>query len=701
MSLLTPLYVLGLLAVSLPIVFHLIRRTPRGDFQFSSLMFLSSSPPRLTRRSRLDHLMLLVLRGLVIALLAFAFARPFMRQAVPPEATSAERQRVAIVVDTSASMRRGDLWRQATSMVDEALAERQPFDQVALFACDDTLRTLVGFEEMSKVEPSQRRPLAQRQLESAGPTWGGSHLGRGLLEALESLTSVPEPQGQAGGAARRMVFITDLQQGGRLESLADYQWPADVTIDLRVVKSREVTNAGLQLLGRASAIDPTQQAEQWRVNVFNDKDSSVDEFNLVWLDRRDRPVGAPVDVYVPAGESRVVRMTPPDEAVCERLRLTGDAFDFDNTIYVAARPREERSVLYLGTDEQNDPEGLRYYLDRALVGGTMDLVSLTTVSPNASLDIKNPRATPLAVVGTEPPAGQVQALRGYINQGGTVLWVATRADSDAMLGELLGTPALSLEEAAVDRYTMLSEIAFNHPLFAPMAAPQFNDFTQIYFWKYRRLVGDIPNATVLAQFEKGDPAIIEKRIGQGRIVLFTSGWQPSDSQFARSWKFVLFISTLIDGSRSRLIDRASFSVNEPIPLREADPTNRELTVVKPDGTKLFVTEEQELFAATDQPGIYEIGTGDNTQRIAVNLDAAESRTSPLAIEALEQAGLRLAKSAPVAENGNDRQHLRDAQLETRQKFWQWLIAAAFCAAITETWLAGRITKTLNAQAESV
>ena len=63
MSFLTPLYVLGLLAVAAPIVFHLIRRTPRGEVPFSSLMFLAPSPPRLTRRSRLDHWLLLLLAG--------------------------------------------------------------------------------------------------------------------------------------------------------------------------------------------------------------------------------------------------------------------------------------------------------------------------------------------------------------------------------------------------------------------------------------------------------------------------------------------------------------------------------------------------------------------------------------------------------------------------------------------------------------
>ena len=45
MSLLAPLYFLGALAIGLPILFHLIRRQPKGEVEFSSLMFLRPSPP--------------------------------------------------------------------------------------------------------------------------------------------------------------------------------------------------------------------------------------------------------------------------------------------------------------------------------------------------------------------------------------------------------------------------------------------------------------------------------------------------------------------------------------------------------------------------------------------------------------------------------------------------------------------------------
>src|SRR5688500_4242990 len=102
MGLLTPLYLAGLAALSLPILFHLIRRTPRGRQAFRSLMFLTPSPPRLTRRSRLDHLLLLLLRAAVLALLALAFARPFLREATMLPLSDAPARRVAILLDQSA-----------------------------------------------------------------------------------------------------------------------------------------------------------------------------------------------------------------------------------------------------------------------------------------------------------------------------------------------------------------------------------------------------------------------------------------------------------------------------------------------------------------------------------------------------------------------------------------------------------------------
>jgi len=68
MGFLAPLYIAGLIGIALPIIFHLIRRTPEGRQPFSSLMFLQPSPPRLTKRSRLTNILLLILRACALAL---------------------------------------------------------------------------------------------------------------------------------------------------------------------------------------------------------------------------------------------------------------------------------------------------------------------------------------------------------------------------------------------------------------------------------------------------------------------------------------------------------------------------------------------------------------------------------------------------------------------------------------------------------
>ena len=105
MSFLTPLYMAGLAAISLPILFHLIRREPRGRKLFSSLMFLQPSPPTFTRRKRLDNWLLLLLRALALILMALAFARPFMRQQANVAIDNSLGRQVVLLLDKSASMK--------------------------------------------------------------------------------------------------------------------------------------------------------------------------------------------------------------------------------------------------------------------------------------------------------------------------------------------------------------------------------------------------------------------------------------------------------------------------------------------------------------------------------------------------------------------------------------------------------------------
>ena len=74
MSFLAPLFLLGGLAIAGPVLFHLIRRNTREKFPFSSLMFLRADPPKVTRKSRLEDILLLLVRCALLVVMALAFS---------------------------------------------------------------------------------------------------------------------------------------------------------------------------------------------------------------------------------------------------------------------------------------------------------------------------------------------------------------------------------------------------------------------------------------------------------------------------------------------------------------------------------------------------------------------------------------------------------------------------------------------------
>src|SRR6266704_1998848 len=149
MNFLAPLFLAGAAAIALPVLFHLIRRTTREKTVFSSLMFLMPTPPRVTRRSRLENIFLLILRCLVLCLLALGFARPFVQRPLRADSKTGAAKRVVILLDTSASMRRGNLWTDARAKATEIAQQASPIDQVAVFTFDRQVNRVINFDQWS------------------------------------------------------------------------------------------------------------------------------------------------------------------------------------------------------------------------------------------------------------------------------------------------------------------------------------------------------------------------------------------------------------------------------------------------------------------------------------------------------------------------------------------------------------------------
>jgi hypothetical protein len=671
MSFLTPLYIAGMLAVTLPVLFHLIRRTPRGQVPFSSLMFLSASPPRVTRRSRLDNLILLLLRGLALALLALAFARPLFRDPSTLATLDHPSRRIALLVDTSASLRRGDLWQRAIAKADRVLDGVTPADQLALVAFSDHVETLISFDAWNKVEPSQRVEYARNLLKELKPGWGATNLGDALVAAADRLGDVSDSSAVSADAERQIILISDLQQGSRLEALQSHAWPKAVTVDVQTVTSPVETNAGLHLTAATdeAAAQPSDAA--LRIRIDNTPDSKREAFELHWASAEGPIAGSKsIGVTVPAGSSRVVSVPRSKSAAADRLVLTGDDDDFDNTVFVVAPRQAEVTIAYFAADAADDTAGLRYYLERALVdtpGRKFEVAVVPSAKPIAPGLIER---TNLAVVADQLPEDQIGLLREYVRNGGTLLLALTDGNA-ATLKRLLDAPDMVVEEASGSDFALIGELTFTHPLFAPFADPRFSDFTKIHFWKHRRI--RLPagsDVQVLAKFDDGDPAVMERRIGKGSIVALTSSWRPVDSQLALSSKFVPLVSALLDLHGDKTNEQIQFTVGDRVSFdKEQTPGNH-------------------VPSPTAQPGIFDVAG----RQIAVNLAADESRTAPLAVEELEQRGAKLGNETTHQADVERRRQLRTTELENRQKLWRWLIVAVLGLVIAETTLAGSLSR---------
>src|SRR3954451_12092708 len=113
MTFLTPLFLAGLAAIGIPVLIHLIQREKKRVVEFPSLMFVRRIPYQSVRRRRIRHWALLLLRAAAIALIVFAFARPFVHQSASAATVTVGARELVILLDQSASMGYDDHFAKA------------------------------------------------------------------------------------------------------------------------------------------------------------------------------------------------------------------------------------------------------------------------------------------------------------------------------------------------------------------------------------------------------------------------------------------------------------------------------------------------------------------------------------------------------------------------------------------------------------
>jgi hypothetical protein len=703
MGLLAPLYALAALAIAGPILFHLIRRQPQGQQQFSSLMFLQPSPPRLTRRSRLDNWLLLLLRSLAIALIAFAFARPYLRERSLLNMVPSGRSLV-VLLDTSASMQRDEVWLAAQQELRELVASLSSEDYLSLYTIDTSLTEIIplGSAELEAAASQQAVLAAAEELR---PSWHATDLAAGLIE-LADLLDAQKIDGQTLAADEsEIILITDLHTDSGAESLQGFEWPEQVGLDVRRVAPSQPGNARPSLL----AADE-DQGESLRIRVENNLQSEVQNFQLTWLDERGSVQGAPTNVQVPPGQVRVVPL--PDRAPLKRIRLTGDSWDADNELFVLRAEPALQRIAYVGDNNRDREDDPGYFLAKAPLSSsqvTREVIRLS--NQELTTNLSNPETSAAVLELDQCRVDDATVLRDFARRGGIVLVIAAqplsangqRINSESLfLEQLFDQPGLRIGEAELDDFALIEKVDYQHPLFRPFSDPRYNDFSKIRIWSHRTLreknaetqidtsssASELDSAGKLktvASLDSGTPLLVQQSLGEGSIWLMTSGWQPSDSSLALSSKFVPILLGIFDPTRETTDASWTYEVGQWLPVA------RSAEVVDAQGTQVEepIVEWRASEIRFHEPGLYSIVTTEGpAQTVAIRIPASESNLDSQDPDLFAQYGIGLERVSSDSERTEAARQLRVSELESKQKLWQWLLAAGILILAIETGLAG-------------
>ena len=656
MNFLVPLYLAGALAIAIPIYLHLRRKPPKDSVDFSSLMFLEPTKHQpIKRRSQLENIPLLLLRCLALLLLAAMFARPFLPGG---DAEGDEgKMRTVILIDTSASMKREGVWEEATKRAGKLIGEVKPEGAVAIVAVDRTPRTVAGFSDWERADISRRAEIARSALDSLEPGWQGSDLGSGLIAAAEMIADASADD--KFPRAARVVIVSDLQSGAALDAVADAAWPANLEVELAPIEAGDPTNV---TIASAASTDPDKPI----VRLRNDAASEADRFTL-------KAGARTIAAVVPAGESRVYQLEEP----VSKVTVSGDDHEFDNRFFLAPREPALVKILFMGNQKPDDSNGPEYYFRRAL--GTSPVMHprfVETLEDDPAL---------LAIARELNPA-ELKTARQFLEKGRDALLLVTSKKLAATMAELTGmqtVPDLSEHDR---RYALLEEINFEHPALREFRDPRWRNFTDVQFWKYRKLeTAALPkDATIVARFDTGDPAWIEFPVGRGSLMVMMSGWHPRDSRLSLSSKFVPLLYSIFSDHGPQVTGARQFFVGEPLPLEED-----ETKVTLPSGQSESLTPEKRY--RPSEPGIYRVSNGERTRSFAVNLRPSESELAPLGSGPLAALGVPVDRRTADETSSGDgtTRNLRSQEAESQQNLWRWAVVILLSMLVIEAWLATR------------
>ncbi len=659
MGFLSPWYLAGLLAAAIPIYFHLLRQHQSTPRPFSSLMFFERSTQSSIRHRRLRYLALLAARLALLVLLALAFASPYVLRT---ETRAGDGRRLLlVVVDRSFSMRAGDRLERARREALGVLAGRDPAVPAQVAALDSQLHLLT--------QPGAGPGELAAAVRSIQPSDARSSFGE-LARALRA-------QADSSGSLLDVHFIGDMQRSSMPPGFADLALGRRARLTLHAVGGEKEPNFTVEnVIAPSSIFDPSKVRVQATVSGYNTPAArrsvslvaagKVLETKLVDLPAGGRATVEFGSLAVPYGFTRCeVRLDPADSLAED------DRFQF------AVERADPRQLLFV--HEARDGRSLLYF--RAALESAQNAAFQIQPVPAEECGGVDPARYPVVVlsdVGRLPESFE-QKLRRHLRSGGAVLIAAGPAAARNPRVPLLDERVLESRYAArtAERFQTAVAVDPAHP-----SLRRATGWEAVKFYQAVRV--ESGGARVIARLSDETPLLLEKAVGEGRLMLFASTLDNIANDFPLHPSFVPFIEQTVNYLGRVERRTATLPAGAFVELRSSAEQGQAVEVIGPDGARALSLEEAARAQTLQlgREGFYELRRANNrNEMVAVNADRREADLTAIAPETL-------ALWENTAE-GKAQPRAGAEPVEEPWNLWWYVLAAVLAAALVESVLASR------------
>lgn len=713
MNFLNPWLLIGGLGIAVPIIIHLLNRFRRRRMDWAAMDLLRRAIVMRSRQIQIEDLILLLLRCLAVLLIALSMARPTITASGAKWFGGEEQVAAVIAIDGSYSMdyRPGanSRFERAIQSVREIQKTLNPGDPVSLVILGDEPRIL-----LRNMAYDPRR--FEKALEEAAPLPERLNLEL-CLEHLATLVR------EMKAPVRECYLVTDAQTvtwGDLSDKARSTLHDLGAVANVFFLSTAADSGANLAVTNFVHASGALRKggAARYVAEVRNNGTRPQQQVTVSLL-RGDTPIDQRIVERIEAGQVQGVPLFVRfDEPGCVRLtaRIGRDPLTVDNSRHAVARVLERVKVLLVDGDPSSRPfQNETDYLLTALLprrgpasGSSLEVTRVSWLE----LAARRPAEYDVVMLANLPGLReeQVERLYSFVQAGGgLMIFLGDRvnpnalnaqmqqADGSLLPGEL---QSLATAPAEAEEGWVLQATGPDHPVSMVL---KYVPAALLNEARVRRLyrVAAAPEARTILEAAGAAPLLLEKPIGQGKVLLFTSTADRAWTNLPAHPAFPILLHEAVTYLTTRAHERA-LTVGErlavPLPRQSVQTS---VTFREPGGKELpvQVTERDGRrvadYGQPRQPGFYEVthAADGEPMLVAVNVDPRESD-----VRILQGADIETALVGLPVRRLSEEQNLAVMIRESRvgRELWRILMIVGLCVLLLEAFLAQHFSRRIVA-----